>query len=118
MSRLQADLRLLTLLNRVNFEDALASVQGDYVQLRSQESEERLKLMQDAMSDVFDRMNKHFEERELAAIRYLEARNEKTLDTALKYIRQAPSEIKTPVREAVNIRWPAPAPSAGQVANH
>jgi hypothetical protein len=41
-----------------------------------------------------------------AAIRYLEGRNEKTLEAALRYIRQAPSEIRTPVREAVNIRWP------------
>jgi hypothetical protein len=42
-----------------------------------------------------------------AALRYLEARDKKTLATALKYIRQAPSTIITPVREAVNLRWPA-----------
>ena len=52
-----------------------------------------------------------------AAIRYLEARDEKTLHAALKYIRQAPSEVKTPVREAVNIRQLAHALGAGQVAN-
>jgi hypothetical protein len=48
-----------------------------------------------------------------AAVRYLEARNERTRDSALKYIRQAPPEIRTPVREAVNIRWPTGAPSTG-----
>ena len=41
-----------------------------------------------------------------AAIRYLETRNGKMLDAALTYIRRAPSEIQTPVREAINIRWP------------
>jgi hypothetical protein len=40
------------------------------------------------------------------AIRYLEGCKEKTLDAALRYIRQAPSEIRTPVREAVSTRWP------------
>jgi hypothetical protein len=39
-----------------------------------------------------------------AAIRYLETLNGETLDTALNYIRRAPSEVQTPVREAVNIR--------------
>jgi len=52
-----------------------------------------------------------------AAIRYLEARNERTLDAALRYIGQAPPEIKTPVREAVNARWPAHNPGAGQVVS-
>jgi hypothetical protein len=42
-----------------------------------------------------------------AAIHYLEACNERTLDAALKYIRQAPPEIKTPLRDAINVRWPA-----------
>ena len=41
-----------------------------------------------------------------AAIRYLETRNGKTFDDALAYIRRAPPEVQTPVREAVNIRWP------------
>jgi hypothetical protein len=41
-----------------------------------------------------------------AAIRHLEARDEDTLGAALRYIRQAPPEIKTPVRDAVDIRWP------------
>jgi hypothetical protein len=52
-----------------------------------------------------------------AAIRYLEARNQKTLDAALKYIRKSPPEIRTPVRQALNIRWPARALGAGQAAN-
>lgn len=41
-----------------------------------------------------------------AAIRYLETRNGKTFDDALAYIRRAPPEVQTPVRETVNIRWP------------
>jgi molybdate transport system substrate-binding protein len=41
-----------------------------------------------------------------AAIRHLEARDEETLGAALRYIRQAPPQIKTPVRDAVDIRWP------------
>jgi hypothetical protein len=40
-----------------------------------------------------------------AAIRYLETRDEKILDAALNYIRQAPPEVRTPVRKAVKIRW-------------
>ncbi len=40
-----------------------------------------------------------------AAIRYLETRDEKTLDAALNYIWQAPPEVRTPVREAVKMRW-------------
>jgi len=41
-----------------------------------------------------------------AAIRYLEARNKQTLRRALGYIREAPPEISTPVRQSVNFRWP------------
>jgi hypothetical protein len=40
-----------------------------------------------------------------AAIRYLGARNGKTLEAALTYIRRAPPEVQTPVRVAVNTRW-------------
>jgi len=40
-----------------------------------------------------------------AAIRYLQ-RDDKILAIALNYIRQAPTEVHTPVREAINIRWP------------
>jgi hypothetical protein len=40
-----------------------------------------------------------------AAIRYLETRDEKTLDAALNYIRQAPPEVRTPVRKAAKNRW-------------
>jgi len=52
-----------------------------------------------------------------AAIRYLEALDEKTLDAALKYIRRAPPEIRTAVRDGVNARWPAHAPGVGQLAS-
>ena len=45
-----------------------------------------------------------------AAIRYLETRDGKTLDAALTYIRRAPSEVQTPVRGAVNTRWPRSVP--------
>jgi hypothetical protein len=41
-----------------------------------------------------------------AAIRYLGALDGKTLEAALTYIRRAPPEVQTPVREAVNARWP------------
>jgi hypothetical protein len=41
-----------------------------------------------------------------AAIRYLGARDTATLDKALTYIRRAPDEVRTPVRAAVNMRWP------------
>ena len=41
-----------------------------------------------------------------AAIRYLEARDLATLERALTYIRRAPDEVQTPVRAAVNARWP------------
>ena len=41
-----------------------------------------------------------------AAIRYLETRDVATLRSALAYIRQAPPQIQTPVREAVRKRWP------------
>jgi hypothetical protein len=41
-----------------------------------------------------------------AAIRYLSARDRTALEAALKYIRCAPPEVQTPVRAAVNERWP------------
>lgn len=41
-----------------------------------------------------------------AAIRYLETRDVAKLASALDYIRQAPAEVQTPVRAAVNARWP------------
>lgn len=41
-----------------------------------------------------------------AAIRYLEALNDDQLSRALGYIREAPAEIKTPTRKAVDMRWP------------
>jgi hypothetical protein len=45
-----------------------------------------------------------------AAIRYLEALNAKdpaAFARALVYIRNAPPEVETPVRDAVAKRWPA-----------
>ncbi|RWD16093.1 MAG: hypothetical protein EOS75_30005 [Mesorhizobium sp.] len=41
-----------------------------------------------------------------AAIRYLETLDEKALEYALTYIRLAPGEVRTPVRAAINKRWP------------
>lgn len=41
-----------------------------------------------------------------AAIRYLETLDAPRLGAALGYIRSAPPEVQTPVRAAVNERWP------------
>jgi acyl-CoA hydrolase len=41
-----------------------------------------------------------------AAVRFLESQDAIMLDAALNYIRQAPAEVQTPVRAAVNTRWP------------
>jgi hypothetical protein len=44
-----------------------------------------------------------------AAMRYLEALRDKDaarFSRALAYIRQAPPEVQTPVREQVSKRWP------------
>jgi hypothetical protein len=41
-----------------------------------------------------------------AAIRYLESLDAPKLNAALCYIRSAPTEVQTPVRAAVNVRWP------------
>jgi hypothetical protein len=41
-----------------------------------------------------------------AAIRYLEALDAPKRSAALAYIRSAPPEVQTPVRAAVNARWP------------
>lgn len=40
------------------------------------------------------------------AIRYLETLDQLKLDVALNYVRRAPAEVRTPVRSAVNLRWP------------
>jgi hypothetical protein len=41
-----------------------------------------------------------------AAIRYLEKLDAPKLDVALSYVRRAPPQVQTPVRAAVNARWP------------
>ncbi|HZP69875.1 MAG TPA: hypothetical protein VFB29_08025 [Pseudolabrys sp.] len=41
-----------------------------------------------------------------AAVRYLETRDTATLEKALTYIRRAPAEVQTPLRAAVDARWP------------
>ena len=41
-----------------------------------------------------------------AAVRYLEGLDEPSFGRAIEYIRQAPPEVRTPVRTATNIRWP------------
>jgi hypothetical protein len=63
MARLQGDAQLTRMLNRTNFEDTLTQVQGNYLHSRTPENEERLKLLQDALSSMFDRMNKYFQSR-------------------------------------------------------
>ena len=63
MSRLQGNRHLLQLLNRANFEDVLTQVQGE-ISSSNRESENRLNLLQDAITSVFDRMNNQFEGRQ------------------------------------------------------
>lgn len=41
-----------------------------------------------------------------AAVRYIEALEAPKRDAALGYVRSAPTEVQTPVRAAVNARWP------------
>ena len=41
-----------------------------------------------------------------AAIRYLESLHDPASDYALNHIRDAPSEVRTPVRAAIEARWP------------
>jgi hypothetical protein len=41
-----------------------------------------------------------------AALDYLTALDAEQLDRALQYFRNAPPEIHTPLREAVDQRWP------------
>ena len=41
-----------------------------------------------------------------AAVRFLEGRSDDQREVALTYIRNAPPEVKTPVRDAVTARWP------------
>jgi hypothetical protein len=52
------------------------------------------------------------------AIRYLEGLNQETLAAALAYIRQAPPEINTPVREAVKIRWASARAESSAIGQH
>jgi hypothetical protein len=42
-----------------------------------------------------------------AAIRYLETLRGETLELALQYFRNAPREITSPLRTAVDQRWPS-----------
>ena len=49
----------------MNFEDVLTRVQGDYLRSRTQDNEERLALFQDALSSMFDSMNRHFQSQQI-----------------------------------------------------
>ncbi|MGO9759525.1 MAG: hypothetical protein ACLPNY_23275 [Roseiarcus sp.] len=49
-----------------------------------------------------------------AAIRYLETLDKEKLECALNYVRRAPQEVQTPVRTAVNARWPRSGEIRGQ----
>jgi hypothetical protein len=64
MSRLQNNPYLLQALNRGNFEDVLSQVQSEYLATRTAENQDRLNAMQEALSDVFGRMNVHFAARQ------------------------------------------------------
>jgi len=63
MGRLQNDAHVVGLLNRVNFEDALAQLQAEYLRSRTAENETRLMAFQGALSGMFGRMNGHFQSR-------------------------------------------------------
>jgi hypothetical protein len=63
MGRLQNDARAAAMLNRMNFEDALAQIQSEYLHSRTPESEARLTAFQAALSGMFSRMNRHFQSR-------------------------------------------------------
>jgi hypothetical protein len=64
MSRLQDDPYLRQALNRGNFEDVLSQVQSEYLATRTAENQTRLNAIQEALSDVFGRMNAHFAARQ------------------------------------------------------
>lgn len=64
MSRLQNNPYLLQALNRGNFEDVLSQVQSEYLATRTGENQNRLDAMQEALSDVFGRMNAHLAARQ------------------------------------------------------
>jgi SIR2-like domain len=59
MSKLQNNPYLLHALNRANFEDVLSQVQSECLNTRTAENERRLDAMQQALEDVFGRMNAH-----------------------------------------------------------
>jgi hypothetical protein len=64
MGRLQNHPQLIGMLNRMNFEDTLTQIQNDYLHSRSGEHEERLLVFQEALSNMFDRMNRQFQSRQ------------------------------------------------------
>jgi hypothetical protein len=64
MSHFQSDAYLLAMLNKQNFEDVLARLQGDYLHSRSTEHEMRLTAFQTAVSEMFDSMNRLFQSRQ------------------------------------------------------
>jgi hypothetical protein len=64
MSRRQNIPYLLQALHRANFEDVLSQVQSTYVATKTGENQDRLNAMQDALSDVFGRMNLHLADRQ------------------------------------------------------
>lgn len=60
-----------------------------------------------ALASNFDEADKAGEPFSVeAAMRYLERLDEAKLGAALRYICSAPPEVQTPVRAAVNARWP------------
>jgi hypothetical protein len=63
MAKLQTDRYLRDLLNKVNFEDALARVQSEYLSSRTADSEKRLSALQDAIYRMFKSMNGQFQSR-------------------------------------------------------
>jgi len=117
------DLREREETNRKNigFVDLLAEQRSASAQSRGFKTVEIIKLW--AMESGYDAavwtaLSSNFAETDKAneafsidaAIRYLERLNDETLDCALNYIRRAPAQVQTPVRAAVNARWPCETP--------
>jgi hypothetical protein len=64
MSQLQNNPYLLEVLNRGTFEDVLSQVQSAYLANQTDENQDRLNAMQEALANVFGSMNAHFAARQ------------------------------------------------------
>jgi hypothetical protein len=101
----------------VGFVDVASNKQSDRASNRHPKAVESIKTwtrangfdaaIWTALASNFDGADKAGESFSLeAAIRYLEMLDVARLSAALGYTRSAPPEVQTPVRAAVNARWP------------